>query len=515
MTDYTVSDMAGCYKTQGRVYQTEGKLYFDWSASGVEFTANCSGDVYVTFDVESVATDETGGCFFTVIVDGVTKGRETCRLTQTGTQRIRIASGLAAGVHRFELYRQTEIGAVVGLTGVSLTGILQAAPKENDLYIEFIGDSITTAYGNLADSSTPNSGTPLYTDATQGYAYLTARKLHADFSLVAVQGIGASSGWPSYTMQQAYTKLRYPKDPSTDYSFARQPDVIVLALGTNDYHRYSTKSDTPEDVVRGFIAMLETVRQKNPVAEIVWIHGMMTDGVSMLIEDAVDLVGGKKMGIHTLRLSSSNDGGNGHPSAKQQQVFAKELSAFITELIVPTPVVQEKTTDSVTLTAVAGYEYSRDGNVWQDSPLFSGLIAEQTYTLYQRKAETADTNAGAVSVGLTVSLGGAVTVGSTATTTRTVQTTYTAPSVTAGVSAAPTVSDTTTASETVPQTTETTVTTSLTEPTETTVSFSLPKNVSDGKDGTGLLIAMIVCSVCFCAVAAGAVIVAIMRNKKR
>ena len=62
------------------------------------------------------------------------------------------------------------------------------------------------------------------------------------------------------------------------------------------------------------------------------------------------------------------------------------------------PTTASKTDTSVTLTAVAGNEYSPDGTTtWQDSPTFSGLTANTSYTFYQRVKETAETLASASS----------------------------------------------------------------------------------------------------------------------
>ena len=351
-TTYSVSEMTGKYKTQGRVYNTGSKLYIDWSASGIEFEAECAGDVYVNFNVESLNTTELGGCYFTVFVDGMNMGRADCRLTETGNVKMKIASGLSAGKHTFALYRQTEIGAKVSITGVTLMGSLLAAPAKKDLYIEFIGDSITAAYGNLANSSTANSGSPAYTDATQGYAYLTAKSLGADYSLVAVQGIGASVGWQSYSMLEMYPKQRYVNDRTMKYDFARQPDVVVLALGTNDLNRYSATGKTLAEVKQGFRDMLALAREKNPKAKIVWIHGMMLSSASSLITEVVAEAGGEAQGYYTLQLPQSNSGGNGHPNAAQQRTFATQLTAYIRQLTapVPTTTTTKKTTTTTSTT---------------------------------------------------------------------------------------------------------------------------------------------------------------------
>lgn len=331
-TDFSLVDMEGHYKTQGRIYKTDSRLYLDWSASGFEFKADCSGDVYVTFQVESIS--ETYGCYFSVLIDGVEQPRSTCHITENGVQKVKIASGLPVGEHRFEIYRQTPIGSVTtSINGVSLNGTLLDAPENNDLYIEFVGDSITVAEGNLWDSSSGSASNPLVDNAMQGYAYMTAHdKLGADFSLVAVSGIGASVGWTNYNMQQVYPKLRYPKDNSTAYDFARQPDIVVLALGTNDMNRYAANGKTLDDVKQGFKDMLAMVKANNPNAKVVWIHGMMVSAASSIIQEVVSEAGGAESGIYELRLAQNNKGGNGHPNAAGHISFAEDLSAFIANL---------------------------------------------------------------------------------------------------------------------------------------------------------------------------------------
>ncbi len=66
------------------------------------------------------------------------------------------------------------------------------------------------------------------------------------------------------------------------------------------------------------------------------------------------------------------------------------------------PVVVAKTSNSVILALINGYEYSMDGVTWQTSNLFSNLSANTTYTFYQRVAETYSDYASPSSPGTTV-----------------------------------------------------------------------------------------------------------------
>ena len=59
-------------------------------------------------------------------------------------------------------------------------------------------------------------------------------------------------------------------------------------------------------------------------------------------------------------------------------------------------------TSSVRLVIYAGFEYSKDGMVWQDSPVFDGLLPNTAYTFYQRVKASASAQQSAVSAGTTV-----------------------------------------------------------------------------------------------------------------
>ena len=58
----------------------------------------------------------------------------------------------------------------------------------------------------------------------------------------------------------------------------------------------------------------------------------------------------------------------------------------------PAPTLAASDTSSLTLNAVENAEYSMDGKVWQDSPVFKNLDAGTGYTLYQRLKATEDGN---------------------------------------------------------------------------------------------------------------------------
>ncbi len=319
-------------KTQGRNTLKDGALWLDFSASGIEFSANCEGKVALNLNVKSLKqTDSYGGLYFTVIVDGVKKDRAECHITSTGDVELVLAENLPVGNHTFEVYRQTEHrGAEVGISSIVMNGTFNEKPADNRLYIEFIGDSISTGFGALGTTSDSDGGSPKWQDATVAYPFLTAKALGADFSDVCYSGIGAKYGWQDPNMLNFYPYQRWQYDRTTQYNFnARQPDVVVIALGTNDIAMETEKGITLEQRLVGYQELLDLVRAKNPNSKIVWIYGMMKDDDNARIPAIIEENGGAAAGLYSLELVTNTAGAGWHPSAAGQQKFADDLVAFL------------------------------------------------------------------------------------------------------------------------------------------------------------------------------------------
>jgi len=349
-TSFTISDMQGKYKTQGRTAVVDGNLMLDYSASGIEFRANCSGDVKVTVNAKSLKSSANQGLYFTVVVDGViqhadkripAENDETWtsnstgypfHITKTGNSEFTIAEDLPAGDHTFAIYNQTEPAlGVFGIKSITLEGSLISAPENNEHYIEFIGDSITAGFGAL---SPVDGHYALYQDATRTWPYLTADKLNADWSVVARSSIAATDGlgWSDtgyISMQTVYPKQRYYYNTEINYPFDREPDVVVIALGTNDIMSFEQRGKTLDDVKDGFEKMTILVRDKNPDAAIVWVYGMMTNAADSIIEEVVAELGGNASNYYTLKLPMNKDGGKDHPDLLAQTTYADMVSGYV------------------------------------------------------------------------------------------------------------------------------------------------------------------------------------------
>ena len=325
-TTGNIEYMLDYIKTQGRTAMINGTLMLDFALSGVEFELDCSGDVYATFNARKLAsTSSTGGIYFTIVVDGVKQARDFCRITSGGETKFKLASDLPAGKHTFAIYRQSEHQyGEIGISGLTYDGTILAKPADKDLYIESIGDSISNGYGILGNYS-QGDGSALWSDATQAYNFLTAQALDADFSNPSWSGLGCKYGYSSITMQDVYPAQRYNFDKNTPYAFDREPNIVVLALGTND----NSKGPDTASIRAGLVEMLTLVREKNPNAPIVWIYGMMTDNLNTMIEDIVAEFGGEEAGYYACELTTNTSGGGWHPNVAGQKKFADELVAFI------------------------------------------------------------------------------------------------------------------------------------------------------------------------------------------
>ena len=359
---YTIADMEGKYKTQGRVVISDNMLMIESSASGIEFKANCSGSVSVNMTATRVSKNgEKGGIYFTVIVDGVVQYADMripednsaanwisnstnypFYMPDTGDYTFEIASNLAEGEHTFEIYTQTQANkGAFGISGVSLNGNLLDAPENNDLYIEVVGDSIAAGQGNIATGGASDSGEDaIHQDATRGWGYLTAKALGADWSIVAQSGITATTGlsWAGAgssapSMNEVYPLARYYSDKNTAYSFDRQADVILVCLGTNDIWLYDDAnrgySLTAADLKTSFKGMLTLLREKNSDAKIVWLYGMLTSEANDIITSVVSEMGGADKGYYSLSLPYDGSGGSYHPGLAVQTTYADTITKFI------------------------------------------------------------------------------------------------------------------------------------------------------------------------------------------
>ncbi len=215
------------YKALGRTQMLDGSLVADWSAAGFEFEAICMGDV-------SIKATSTGTVRFTVIVDGT----EYKDVKISNGENI-IATDLIYGKHRFKIMNQDGYYAPVSFDGVTLCGTFEQAPAARELLIEFIGDSIM--HGSGLGSADYSKGIQ---DGTLSYAYLAAKELGVDYTIMANGGMGVLWGtdYDTTDVNRSMEKYPYLNDTSRGnilYNGYEKPaDLVVIGLNTNDNYRF-------------------------------------------------------------------------------------------------------------------------------------------------------------------------------------------------------------------------------------------------------------------------------------
>jgi len=234
---------------------------FSWSGTG--FIARFNGT-----SLAAQLTISGSSQIFKAVVDDAPQAAMTGTV---GQATYMLASGLPAGVHTVELYRQTEgpqgetrlMGLMVG------DGALMDPPPGCDRLIEVIGDSITCGYGDLGTlADTDCYPTESHWDT---YEAVAGRALGAEVSTIAASGRGIIrnyAGDVEGTMPMVYPQV-IANAAAPVWDFHVQPQAVIINLGTNDI---SNNKGDPGDPFRDtYTTLLQTVRTNYPNAYIICI----------------------------------------------------------------------------------------------------------------------------------------------------------------------------------------------------------------------------------------------------
>ncbi len=330
---------SGALKVTGRDTVSMTGATMNSSASTLEFNVvlNTVSDVRVT-------TTSGNNIWFTVYVDGVRQAKRVNFTSSAKTQTV--AQNLSAGTHTIRLVRQTEAGkGAFTVTGFEFAGTFGAKPANKDLYIEFIGDSITCGTGNLhgylnasdltailpskigacVGASGDNNPTAEQ-DASRSYAFLTAEELGADASLVCETGIPLVKGWwNGCPLIRDYYK-KNTNGSAFDFANARKPDVVVINIGTNDA-MCGADATTFKQAVKDFIAEIRTY-YNDPDLKIVWVAGMMNQSMQSSAQSAINELNDANV-FMKLDLPANREGHNAHPLYPTHESAAQALATFI------------------------------------------------------------------------------------------------------------------------------------------------------------------------------------------
>jgi hypothetical protein len=321
---------------------------FAWS--GVSIKAAFEGSVcQILLNDYASGTDATGGNhanYFNLIIDN--KRIQVLKCDKGGKQIYKVDS-LSDSNHIIEIFKRTEalIGEVEfkGLILASGKKLLPLPVAQNVRRMEFIGNSITCGYGNEGpDQECKFSGAT--ENAYMAYGAITARNLNAEYVAVPFSGKGLTRNYdegPQETMPQLYDRI-LAANPDLKWDFKKYtPDVVVINLGTNDFAHSNPDSAL---FVGTYIKFIGTIRSNYPNASIICLTGSMMSDSGPQDRKALStlkkyiqavLTEFNKKGdtkVYTFNMSGQGSLGFGcdwHPSVKQHEKNAKELTAFVKE----------------------------------------------------------------------------------------------------------------------------------------------------------------------------------------
>lgn len=338
-----------------------------YSAPGVSVSVRFTGtSISAILGDEFRYGSERG--YHDVVIDGAITKKI---MLEPGVEKYELASGLPAGEHSASLVKRTQaqLGKAI-FKGFEVNGdLLEPAPAPA-LKIEFIGDSITAGEGaegvNLSPECTQNAagtvgagwGQPFH-NANRSYGVVTAHELDAEYHLTAVSGIGLvrnySQMYDARTMADVYDLMFVEEMASGPWDHAAfVPDVVVVALGTNDFSPGDAPPDNPRPRMSvatytdAYVAFVTRLRGYYPDAEIFALSSqLLGDDPANGYTPATDLRTALAAAVERLATQGdarvhafvttqvSGRGCSYHPDVAQHEMLGHELADAIRSVIAP------------------------------------------------------------------------------------------------------------------------------------------------------------------------------------
>ena len=323
-------DTAGIKVLGERRAKVDGCITMDWTASGIEFNVDLNTKSTISFVAKASAN-----CYYKAYIDGELYKNGTSDYFTVGTAKTTIElTNVPYGKHTVRLVKAT--GYTLALSevySVTLDGtISETAPAQNDLYIEFLGDSITCGWGVVGD----RDGNYTSQDGTLAYPYRLATALNADYSILGLSGKGVIYGTPNF--DQNYIHTSPLRSTSDIYDFARKADIVVINLGTNEQGNGASATEFQA----GYLRLLEAVFEKNGEDCVVYcLYGAMNDAYFPQAQNAINeyLKSHPNAKIYTFKLDASTTAGGspswGHPGSGDNMKYYMKLKKLIDQTYLP------------------------------------------------------------------------------------------------------------------------------------------------------------------------------------
>ncbi len=314
---------------------------------GVSIRARFQADSITLLMEDKPGTDEAHINAYSVYIDNKIAKAFVAR---RGTIHYPIAAGLNDEIHTIEIRRRTEgdVGEsrFLGFE-IPANGKILEPPPRSPRRIQFVGDSITCGFGNMAEGDPPPMTFTSINEVNDlAYGSLTAALLGAEQHTIAYSGRGMfRSNIARVTAQiPAIYQRAVATDSHVRWDHSRwTPHVIVINVGTNDFGLPGLRD---ADFRGAYESFLDRLRSLYPEAQIVCCVGpMLTDthppGEKSLtrartiltsIVEQRNAKGDARIHFHEFEEQTAPYGEFFHPTRKTHQRMAESLTGKIASI---------------------------------------------------------------------------------------------------------------------------------------------------------------------------------------
>ena len=286
----------------------------------------------LTADLQS----SSGNSWIDVIVDD---GSPTTIKIADQPQTIELFNFAEEAKHSVEVIHRTENwqGQII-LKQFTLDGEnFLTAPLLPKRKMLVLGDSVTC--GEAIDRVAGEEKNSRWWNAQESYGMLTAHSLNAQVNLVCWGGRGLVRSWNGKTddanLTDFYEFAVGDNDPTMKWDHTQyQPDLIVSAIGTNDF---SQGIPEREAYVTAYVKLINKLLANHPQAHIALTEGAILNGDKKAalidyIREAISRVNDSR--VH--QVTSNNypgDAQDAHPTKEQHAAMAKDLAPQLKALM--------------------------------------------------------------------------------------------------------------------------------------------------------------------------------------
>lgn len=316
--------------TMGRTHiQRDKSLLFGFP--GVSVSTAVVGKS-LTADLHS----STGNSWLDVIVDD---GAPSAIKISAQPQSITLFNFPESGNHSVEIIHRTENWqGQVTLKQFTLTGEkFLAAPPLPSRKMLVLGDSVTC--GEAIDRAADEAKNSRWWNARESYAMLTAQALNAQVNLVCWGGRGLVRSWNGKTddanLPDFYEFAVGDNDAAMKWDHAQyQPDLIVSAIGTNDFSQGIPERET---YVTAYVKLINKLLVNHPQAHIALTEGAILNGdKKAALIDYIRAAIARVNDARVHQVTSNNypgDAQDAHPTKEQHAAMARDLTAQLKALM--------------------------------------------------------------------------------------------------------------------------------------------------------------------------------------